>query len=234
MKFDPISEEEAKEAAKPGYLLKPGECDFEVKTAQRHVKEREDGTTSESIKLYLEVWDVDNKHAFVWDYLTPAIAHKLRHACYAVGLGHTYERGELEAEHFQGKGGRLIIRNKQDRGYDPKNDVVDYVVAERTKGSDNYQGSKNGGAGAVALKQAKDEAWAAFKRKNAGADAAMLPTMLREAIGRYFNGRAPETLGYAEWRRFTSDGFEPKESPLQEEEAFKDSDIPFDFAPSHA
>ena len=225
MQFNPITEEEAKEASLPGYLLKPGECDFEVRKGEYHYKPDGKGGTKQSIRLTMQVWDANGKEAQVFDYITPAFAHKFRHACYAVGLGHDYERGEVEPEQFEGKGGRLIIRTKQDAGYEPKNDVLDYVVAERTKGTTNYQTSKTEGAGAVALKMAKREAWEKFCAQYKG-ETSMRETEFRQAVARYFNDRDPQSLGFVEWQRFTKDGFKPKESPLSDKPDFDPDSIP--------
>jgi hypothetical protein len=228
MEFTPITEEQAKESQRPAYLLKPGMCEFEVKEACAHSKRRDDGTVSESIKLTLTVWDQDGKEANVFDYISPGFAAKFRHAFYAMGLGHAYESARCDAESFIGKGGQLLIRTKQDRGYEPKNDVADYVVSERAKTQENYQTSKTEGLGAVAVERARTEAKAAFKSKHAMSDANMLPTLWKGAFNRYFPGRSENEITVVQWRRFMRDGFEPQQTPVSPAgSAFTDEEIPF-------
>lgn len=220
MQFAPKTEDEVKR----GNLLRPGECDFTVRDATDEVSDK----GNEMIKLMLEVWDQDGEKAVVFDYLLEAMAHKLRHFCYAVGLGHIYEAGELTADHCIGKGGRLLIRNEQDKlkKYPPKNGVADYVLADRTKETPNYQTSKSNGMGGVALQQAKQAAWQEFGRQYKG-DPAMKETEFRQAAARYFSNRALDSLGYLEWQKFTKDGFRPQDAPFSEQQEFKEDDIPF-------
>lgn len=134
MRVTPKTEEEVQR----NRLLTPGECDFEVRKAENVTSSK----GNEMIKLTLEVWDCDSKNAIVWDYLLDKMPHKVRHFCYAVGLGRAYEAGQVDAEQCEGKSGRLLIRNSQDPGYDAKNEVADYVVADRTKETTGYKEAK--------------------------------------------------------------------------------------------
>lgn len=226
MRFDPVTEEEAQQSAKPGWLLKPGQCDFEVKTANLHTKEKIGGEVSESIHLILRLYDANGKEADVHDYLTPAFAHKFRHFAYATGLGHLYEKGEIEPEDCAGRTGRCIVRTKEQRGYEPKNDIADYVIADSTKSTTNYQTSKDKGMGGVALDQAKRAAWEGFKQQYKG-DPTMLQTEMRKALEAYFGTAETNTLGVVQWQRFLKDGFKKPGSPIPEEDTFKPDDIPF-------
>lgn len=123
MNFNPKTEEEVKR----GKLLKPGECDFEVKKATDEVSTN----NNEMIKLQIQVWDADGQTATVFDYLMEAMPAKLRHACFAVGLGESYESGALLADDFVGRTGRCVIYTEPAKGqYDAKNAVRDYVVPD--------------------------------------------------------------------------------------------------------
>lgn len=136
MRITPKTEEEVNR----NKLLFPGECDFEVRKAI----DKTSKAGNEMIELTLECWDSKQGNAMVFDYLLDAMAHKMRHFCYAVGLGRAYEAGSLSAEQCEGKSGRLIIRNAQDkmREHPPKNEVADYVVADRTKETPGYKDAK--------------------------------------------------------------------------------------------
>src|SRR5688500_16996838 len=105
MRFTTVTEEAAQASAR-GYLLKPGECEFEVRRAEETVS----NSGNPMMKLTLDVWDEDGKKGTVFDYLLGATPHKVRHFAYAVGLGHVYESGDnLDPDVCEGKGGRLII-----------------------------------------------------------------------------------------------------------------------------
>jgi hypothetical protein len=142
MRFTPRTEEEVSK----NKLLFPGECDFEVRKAQAKTSKN----NNEMVELSLEVWDSKGGNSMVFDYLLDAMPHKLRHFCYAVGLGRAYEAGTVDAAQCEGKGGRLIIRNVPGKGeYPPKNEVADYVVADRTKETASYKEAKRNGSDRV-------------------------------------------------------------------------------------
>ena len=63
------------------------------------------------------------------DYLLEKFAVKLRHACEALGLTEQYERGELEAMDFEGRGGALKLGIQKDRTgqFPDRNSVLDYI-----------------------------------------------------------------------------------------------------------
>lgn len=231
MEFQPLTEEQAKESSKPAYLLVPGECDFEVKTAEPHIKTRDDGTSSESIHLLLDVWDVNGKQALVHEYLHPSVGHKLRHACYAVGLGHVYELGKIDAEQFLGKGGRCIIRNRQDRGYNPKNEVVDYIIADRTKETKGYQNSKARDNGAAPPGPSpRKQAWEAFQAMHRGKQVDEIAMLWREEIAKQFPGKTQNDLTHDDWVAAGSRMRAPRQAvtnPIGNESAFQEDDIPF-------
>lgn len=216
MQFAPKSEEEVKRK-----LLEPGEADVEVLTASEEVSDKGNAM----IKLKVKLYDSKGEQGTIYDYLMEKMAYKLRHAAYAFGLGHKYESGELEAEDFLGKSGRCKIRIKQDQGYDPKNEIADYVVADSTKKTENYQASKSNGAGAAAAEVAKKSAWATFQRIYQG-EANMLNTAWKKAFADYFQGAEAKSLNAFQWKAFEKDAFERKAVPVGED-VFKEDDIPF-------
>jgi hypothetical protein len=223
MRVKPITEEQATESAKPNYLLRPGECDFEVKQAQDQTSD----AGNEMIKLTLDVWDSTGKKATVYDYLLDAIPHKVRHAAYACGIGHVYERGEIEASHFEGKNGRLVIRTKEQPGYNPKNDVTDYVIAGRTKKTAGYQGAKANDSAAGVPTSPRRQAWEDFQKKNTGKNADEMSDLWRAELAGYFGNKTQDQLTDVEWRNFMQRDKQQVTNPIGDGSEFKEDDIPF-------
>jgi hypothetical protein len=133
MNYTPRSEDECKRQ-----LLKAGECDFEILKSEATTSKK----GNDMIKLTIKCWDPEGREGTVFDYLMDAIPHKLRHAAYACGQGHAYEDGSLTAAHFENRNGRLKLTVKVQEGYDDKNEVQDYVIAETTKRQEGYQTAK--------------------------------------------------------------------------------------------
>lgn len=254
MRFTPVTEEAAQQSAR-GYLLKPGECEFEVKRAEEQVSNQ----GNPMMKLTLDVWDADGKKATVFDYLLDAIPHKARHFAYSVGLGHVYESGDdMPAEVCEGKGGRLIIRNKQQAGYDPKNEVADYVVSEKAKTTTGYQRAKatdNGNTAPPAT--GRSLAWKWFCARTANMDSNSRNDAWRKAISDFFGHSDQSKISDSEWRNigiviqksWTPENGIPASmrarqtvgagpssapmSPLGDEQEFTEDDIPFAWEGRH-
>jgi len=223
MNFTPKTEQEVSK------LLRPGECDFVVKSASEELSQSQ----NEMLKIVLEVTDADHKTTILTDYLLEKIPHKLRHFSYAVGLGGAYEQGTLTDDACIGRGGRCKVRTEEDRSgkYPPKSVIADYVVADTTKQTQNYQSSKADGPGAVAAQQAQNDAKRAFKARRQAqgdTDETMLPTHWRNAFVAYFGANKKQTETTAvEWRRFIADGFAPPVNPITAAGGIPADDIPF-------
>lgn len=121
MKFQPKSEREIAEAN----LLKPGTYDFEVAEAEERVSK----AGNDMIVLKLFVFGEDGGRRVVTDWLMESVPHKLRHAADAMGLLQNYDSGELVAEDFWGKTGKVKIGIRKDATgqYPDQNRVLDYV-----------------------------------------------------------------------------------------------------------
>ena len=211
MRFAPKSEEQVSN------LLKSGEGDFEVRQATDKVSQSQ----NEMIELVLDVHDANGKKGLISDYLIEGMAHKLRHFCYAVGLGHVYEAGELTAEACRGRSGRCVIGIEKDSGgvYPDKNKIRDYVVADSTKKTEGYQNAKDRQQGASAgqapqtqptqtpAKQAMINAWQTFQGRLTGETQDFINTSWRRAYSDYFGSRQPDTIGVDEWNAFVRDEF---------------------------
>lgn len=235
MRVTPRTEEEIKRSK----LLAPGECDFEVRDA----KDETSKSNNEMIHLILDVWDSNGDKALVHDYLLDAMPHKVRHFCYAVGLGHVYENGELEADACIGKSGRCLIRSKQDRGYDPKNDVADYVVADSTKETKGYAtakakqqaSGKDAGATLAAERQAAMRtAWETWKRKFTKefpqSTQVECETAWKAACAAYWpNQKIPDAIGTVQWDQLVKNEFRRPEGDLTPAGTHftGDEDVPF-------
>ncbi len=122
MKTNPQSEQAIREAM----LLPPGDYDFEVLDAQDKVSKN----GNEMIAVKLAVFRPNGSRQYVNDYLMEKMAFRLRHFCYAVGIGDKYESGDLAADHCKGRAGRVTLKIEEQDGFDPKNVVKDYVPVQ--------------------------------------------------------------------------------------------------------
>jgi hypothetical protein len=82
---------------------------------------------SDAYELRVEIKRRDGATRIVRDYILPQRPEKLLHAAAACGLREHYEVGELEAEDFLGKTGKLKLGTQKSRDYPAKNVVLDYV-----------------------------------------------------------------------------------------------------------
>ncbi len=119
MKTNPQSEQAIREAM----LLPAGDYDFEVLDAEDKISK----SGNEMIVVKLAVFRANGSRQYVTDFLMEKLAFKLRHFCYAVGVGDKYESGDLAAEHVKGRAGRVKIQIEEQEGYPPKNIAKDYI-----------------------------------------------------------------------------------------------------------
>lgn len=129
MQFSPKSEKEIRSA-----LVWPaGEYAFDI--LERAMLGGHEIATCETrsesgkdmIQLVVRVSSKDQTRVVI-DYLIPEVAGKLRHACDACGLMAEYQAGELHAEDFIGRTGKLRLRIERAKGgYTDRNTVADYV-----------------------------------------------------------------------------------------------------------
>lgn len=122
VKTNPKTEEQIREEM----LLPAGEYDFEVIKAEDKVSRN----GNEMIKVELAVFRPNGSRQYVYDYLMEKMAFKLRHFCYAVGIGAQYEAGAVTATDCEGRMGRAALIVDTQPGYPPKNAVRDYIVQE--------------------------------------------------------------------------------------------------------
>lgn len=119
MKFDPKSEEEVNNFP----VLQAGEYPFEVMSAE----EKTSQAGNPMIEVKLKVWGTDGAEVHVFDYLVEKVAYKLRHFCFAIGLGKEYSNGTVEADDCVGRGGLVILKVRPAQGeYAEKNETKDY------------------------------------------------------------------------------------------------------------
>lgn len=124
MRFEPKTEREVAEAG----LLAPGEYDCECIEGVDDVSK----AGNDMIKLRLRVFDADGGTRLITDYLMEKVAYKLRHACFAFGLGEQYEAGRLEGADFTGRSARVKVAIRKDKTgqYPDQNSIADYLVDE--------------------------------------------------------------------------------------------------------
>lgn len=110
-------------------LLKPGVYDFTVTNAE----DRQSKSGNDMIALELEVFTETGGIRRLKDYLLEKVAYKLRHFCYATGMGDLYESGQFGASDCVGRSGKLKLGVQSQEGYQDKNEVRDYEVIEGGK-----------------------------------------------------------------------------------------------------
>lgn len=126
MKITPKKEEELNNFS----LFNEGIYNFEVLSAEDTVSK----SGNEMIKLKIRVSKPDYSTTIIFDYLLEAIAYKIRHFAYAIGIGELYEKGNIDAIHCIGKIGQLELGIQQGQPnpnggyYQDKNIVKDYIA----------------------------------------------------------------------------------------------------------
>jgi hypothetical protein len=140
MRLTPKTEQELNQ------LWPAGEYNFEIleRAGNFETKDTTSQKGNEMIALAVKVINYQCDSIVVFDYLMESIAYKLRHAAAACGLLGQYETGELYANQFIGKTGRLILKTEKDKTgqYPDKNAIKDYCVPK--------DGESTATAGAVA------------------------------------------------------------------------------------
>lgn len=104
-------------------LWPAGDYDFEVTKAVEKVSK----SGNPMIQVDLMCYNGEKRRA-VTDYIMEKMAFKLKHFLYGIGMTAAYEAGEFSAEQFQGRAGKVTLRQEQQEGYLPKMVVKDYVV----------------------------------------------------------------------------------------------------------
>jgi len=142
MQFDPKTEKELAESN----LWNAGIYSFEILEKSKIfgkefiTSDTKSSKGNDMIQLAVAIYNDEGQIKVLPDYLLAALAHKLRHAAYACGIGNQYESGMLIASDFIGKTGHAQIEiqagGKKENGegnHPDKNTIKDYVV------SDDYQ-----------------------------------------------------------------------------------------------
>jgi hypothetical protein len=124
MNFKPLSSTDAAALQ----VFPRGDYDFEIIEGEDKVSE----AGNSMIALTIKVTNSVGVSRYVRDYLLEKRPIKLRHAAEACGLLEQYEAGELAAEDFIGKTGKLTLTIEKDKNkkFPDKNAVADYVVKE--------------------------------------------------------------------------------------------------------
>jgi hypothetical protein len=119
MQFASKSEQQIQEEN----LIPAGEYDFTVQEAKEGQSKK---SGKDMITLDMDIY-VGDRTRPMKDWLMETMAYKLRHFCYATGLGAKYEAGTLTAADCEGKSGKLtLVIRDGDRG--KQNSVKDYLV----------------------------------------------------------------------------------------------------------
>lgn len=117
-------------------LLPAGTYDFQVVSAEDTVSKK----GNDMIALELIVFGDRGEKFEIKDWLLEAMAYKLKHFCYAVGLGDKYEDGSLTAYDCERRTGRVQLDVEPATGkFFAKNTVADYG---EKKGSDEVPSTR--------------------------------------------------------------------------------------------
>lgn len=149
MRFQPKTNEQLQQEERDNSQLLPkGDYDFEIDTEPADatdevskVKRDPEGNIigggNDMIHLKLRVFTgVGSAWKFVDDYILESMGWKFKHAHEAVGLLENYEAGNISADDFKGKCGKVTLyiqkgKPKNDGSgevYPDRNSVKDYVV----------------------------------------------------------------------------------------------------------
>jgi len=133
MKVTPRTDKELKEMN----IWQPGSYYFkiieEIAIGQNLYRTQEavSKNGNEMIRLVLQVFNDEGHFITILDHLLDSVMpHKLKHAAQACNLLDKYESGELNAEDFIGKTGKLSLGIDKDKSgqYPDRNGVKDYIV----------------------------------------------------------------------------------------------------------
>jgi hypothetical protein len=139
LSFEPKSENELIT------LLSPGIGSYEVYHAEAKISKN----GNPMIELILRVWDDKGNTGQIYDYLIlnehKFSLRKIRHFCYASGIGELYEKGALNANDCINRYGKLKIIIQEDKlgKYPDKNSVDDYVFIVSENNKQNSSNSDN-------------------------------------------------------------------------------------------
>lgn len=125
MNFTPRSESEVSP------LFEKGIYKFRVESAVERTSKN--GNPMIELKLKLVHNMIQGKTILIYCYLltdNPSFDFLLRHFCYSVGLGESYEKGVLEAAMCPGKVGtaKIGIDIDKEGKYQEKNKVLDFIM----------------------------------------------------------------------------------------------------------
>lgn len=101
MKFQPLSEDEINELG----LLPVGEYDFTINAAI----EKTSAKGNDMFELSLSVFEPSGAARSNKDWILPLMMKKFKHCIDACGLTSKYESGEIVADDFVGKSGKLKL-----------------------------------------------------------------------------------------------------------------------------
>lgn len=132
-KFKSYKDDEL-EALQNSDLLARGEYEFKV----LEVKEKISNNGNEMLVVKLQLSSGNEIRVMTdWLVMTDKMAFKFKHFCEALGLGSSYEKGEINLDDFKNRQGKLFLdvqpgNPKQDGSgnFPSRNAVKDYIKTE--------------------------------------------------------------------------------------------------------
>jgi hypothetical protein len=120
MKFNPSTEEDLAARA----IWTSGIYPFRILDAEEKLSS---GKGNPMLELKIEITKRDGSTRIVRDYLLAQRPEKLLHAARVCGVSDKYLAGELEADDFVGKTGKLKLGIQRSKEWPTKNVVQDYI-----------------------------------------------------------------------------------------------------------
>lgn len=128
MRFTPKSDEQLDQESSARGPFKPGEYDFEVKTAVDDTSKAGNEMISLEIKVYNDLGEV--RTVKDWLVSSPGMMYKIKHFTDSVGLHNEYEAGTFDAYDCLNRTGKVKLKVEKGVGtYPDKNTVADYMPA---------------------------------------------------------------------------------------------------------
>ena len=125
-------------------LLPDGEYPFTVIDSNEVASKSEKNKGRMMFAIKLAVHGDRDKH--VYDYFADWFSEgKLRHFAFEIGLGASYEAGQLDATNgaLKGRQGYVVIKTAPAKGnFGPKNEVLDYGSTNKTQSKPSSTQSK--------------------------------------------------------------------------------------------
>lgn len=173
----------------------------------------------------IKVEDENGRKLNINEYVTASAAYKIKMLASAIGKLEDFENQSFQAEDYIGSSFMVELTVEKTDQYGDQNRIKKYKPSQAATPVKPV--APKGPSPADLLSQAKRRVMDALKAKHPDASTDQLMTKLNEAVAAMFPGQKIGTLGVMQFDQMVKHNFKPIESPISEEQQFKDDDIPF-------